>query len=49
MIKIVFLLKFGSAEITAVREPTGILHNLQMFISELENKTERKRKNIKNI
>ena len=39
MIKIVFLLKFGSAEITAVREPTGILHNLQMFISELENKT----------
>ena len=39
MIKIVFLLKFESAGITAGREPTGILHNLQMFISKLENKT----------
>ena len=39
MIKIVLLLKFGSAEITAVRESTGILHNVQMLLSELENKT----------
>ena len=39
MIKIVLLLKFGSAEITAVREPTGILYNVQMLLSELENKT----------